>query len=155
MQLNKYFDTNIEKFDLDFLQIYSMYDRFLGKFGSDAKILEIGPGNGGFGYYLQKKWNLKPKNVHMIDISESVVNNLRQHAFTKGYTIIHEDVVKFLQKNGEKYDLIIMRHVLEHFEKKDINPLIPLLEKSLDSDGKIFVEVPNLANNSIGQYMAF
>ncbi|HRI36185.1 MAG TPA: hypothetical protein PK765_03855 [bacterium] len=48
-----------------------------------------------------------------------------------------------------------MRHVLEHFEKKTIDRLLPLVESRLSSGGRLLVEVPNLANTLFGSYMAY
>lgn len=43
-----------------------------------------------------------------------------------------------------QYDTIILRHVLEHFPKDQIEQLIALIESKLSLGGKCFIEVPNL-----------
>ena len=91
----------------------------------------------------------------MLDISESVIQNLQKDEHTADFNIVLSDAFTYLEQSHEHYDLVILRHVLEHFEKKEINKLIPLLESHLQDSGKILVEVPNMANAFFGNYMAF
>lgn len=147
MQIDKYFDTNLNTFDLDFIQMYKQYDKFIiWKLNKDSIILEIWPWNWGFTFYLQNKYNLDSKNINLIDISKSVIENLENNIYTKKYNLILWDVINFLENTNIKFDLIIMRHVLEHFEKKDINKVVPLLERNLNNNWICLIEVPNIAN---------
>ncbi len=81
--------------------------------------------------YILKKKNLSFSNFELVDISESVVNNLQKNPMTKNFTVHLVDSIQRIKDKKETYDLIVMKHVLEHMEKKYINELIPLLVQSL------------------------
>lgn len=53
------------------------------------------------------------------------------------------DIVEFLRKNSYKYDLICLFDVLEHFSIEDIVRILTLCYNTLDSGGKIIIQVPN------------
>lgn len=152
MDLNKYGETNIVGKDFTSLPQHeykklSMYTGFLGEgLQKDAKVLEIGSGNGSFLYFLESYYKLDPKNLSTVDISKSVVDSLNTNAITKRYNNSLSDNIEYLSRQTEKYDLIVIRHVLEHMEKPYLAKLIPLLMESLNKGGKILIEVPNVIN---------
>ena len=53
-----------------------------------------------------------------------------------------------------QYDLIIMSHVLEHFQKEKIIPLLIEIKKKLSANGSLVVVVPN-AQSATGCYWAY
>ena len=82
------------------------------------------------------------RNIEGIDLSEDAVD------FSKKYTglstIYKADLFEYLPKNKEKYDLIIMKAVLEHIPKKDILKTIKLIHSSLKKGGIALIAVPNM-----------
>ena len=47
-----------------------------------------------------------------------------------------------LERFEEKFDLIIMRHLIEHIQYP--NEMLDFLHESLDDDGKMYIEIPDL-----------
>jgi len=71
-------------------------------------------------------------NIHLLDISSSTIELLKKQTETQSFQIHLKDSIEFLsEKKVDKYDLIVMRHVLEHMDKEYISKLIPLLVENL------------------------
>ena len=98
----------------------------------NRELLEIG---GGFSYFSQKmiseKWN-----VTEIEPSKNLINNSNE---IDGYQSRNCTIEDF--ETSQKYDLICLRHVLEHLLEPKI--ILKKLKKILNNNGKIFIEVPN------------
>jgi len=54
------------------------------------------------------------------------------------------DVMDYLSLIENKFDLIIMKAVLEHIERNEVPRLLSLLHKSLRPGGQIIITVPNM-----------
>ncbi len=109
---------------LDFIKPY---------IGSDASLLEIGPGNGAFLYWASK---------HFTQV-KGVEPSLDFVAKMKGYEIeVLNGTVESFDPGPEKYTVICMFHVLEHFY--DVNRAIRKIKSLLDKDGYIVLEIPNI-----------
>lgn len=97
-------------------------------------ILEFGSG------YAQLSRSLPVKGkLIAIDYSKNAVNFLRKlniEAYQGG--------IKILGKINKKFDLIILSHVVEHFQ--DFNKELKEILKYLKDDGLVYIEVPNLDN---------
>ena len=66
------------------------------------------------------------------------------HQFTK--LALRYGGAKEAIKDGDQFDLIILRHVFEHM--LDPQAEIPLLNKLLKSNGALFIEVPGIFNSN-------
>ena len=105
----------------------------------NKKVLEIGCGFGTSIKYLYKKG---------IDVEGIEIDS-------KNVKLINSEIKKKTIKTGnyeemnvnKKYDIIILRHVFEHFY--DINTVISNLEKNLNKGGILFLNVPNAGNSKI------
>lgn len=60
----------------------------------------------------------------------------------------------FYDKNADKFDYIIMSHVLEHIPKNEIINLLISIRKLLKYNGHLIVMVPNAQSNT-GCYWAY
>jgi SAM-dependent methyltransferase len=102
-------------------------------------ILDIGSGSGLTLDFFKLKY---PKsNFYAIEPSDTAVAMLEK----KGIETISRDVDDNWHKSVQKkFDLIIMRHVLEHFS----NPVAALkkIESTLTDDGILYIAVPNCSN---------
>jgi len=100
------------------------------KTGSKINICEVGAGHGDI------ITSFKGANLFAIEPSENCRNNLRQ----KGITVIGKSI-NSINKNI-KFDIILMRHVLEHiyYPKKLLDDIIFLLS----DNGIFYIAVPNI-----------
>lgn len=157
MNLDSYWDTNCGVFDGVIasreLTIYKKYLKYIAPLHTDAKVLEIGPWSWSFLLFFKNTFHLSDKNIHTTDLSKSVFESLQKNPVTQHFNNNYGDSIELLKKSHVKYDLIIMKHVLEHMKKEYISDLIPLLVHSLNEGGQILVEVPNIMNYPFGYYM--
>ena len=137
---SKDFKIESEKRYLPSNQIFKMLNPIMKKNGFN-KVIEFGCGGG---------WNLLPfqkENYDIIgyDYSEGLIQlgktkyglNLKQGSFND-------------LKDGEKYDVLILNHVIEHFT--DIENNLRQLKKIIKKNGIIYVGIPNIDLISRGQF---
>ncbi len=130
----KYFDEQVittERYVVPFLQEFIKID-------STITVLEIGCGEGG---------NLKPFlnlgcSVTGVDLAEGKIENgkkyFEDHPQKENVKLLAEDI--YDSKNLTKYDLIIMRDVIEHIH--DQNRFMNYVKKYLKPNGKFFLAFP-------------
>jgi 2-polyprenyl-3-methyl-5-hydroxy-6-metoxy-1,4-benzoquinol methylase len=103
---------------------------------ANAKILDVGCGNGVISRHLGRYGF----NVTGIDVSEKAIEiakSLNTYSNVKFMTKSAEQLVA----EGVQYDAIICSEVLEHLSNPDA--LLDVLNKSLSTDGKLIITVPN------------
>lgn len=111
-----------------------------------AHILDIGCGNGNILCALKKRGY---QHLQGIDLDEDVVKLVRKH----GVACEKIDVIDY--KTNEKFDFIMMNHVMEHLPKKEVIPLLSYIRRNLlNQNGKIVIRVPN-AQSYTGCYWAY
>lgn len=103
-------------------------------------ILEIGCS---VGYTLNsiKRLN-KFKNIEGVDISDPAVKMAKKYTGIKSIHCI--DVFDFLTINNLKYDVIIMKAVLEHIPKEKTGTILALIYNALKPNGLALISVPNM-----------
>lgn len=131
-----YGETSIEKIKRQF----PVYEYYFGKhlpINKNASVIDLGCGSGEFVHWLQNKGY---KNTSGIDVSKELVE------IGKGLgiqNILCDDIFNYLEINNSKFDLMILRDVLEHFDKEETYKLVTLLSNSLNENGLIILQVPN------------
>ncbi len=105
----------------------------------DSKILEIGCGRG---MLCKSFYDSGYKNITGIDLSEGDID-IAKKTFVE-INFISGDADIFLETTSDKYDLVILKAVLEHVEKKNIGPMLKSISKNLADQGKIIIDVPNM-----------
>ena len=145
---NKYFSfspleyrTLCDEFDLN-------YAPFLPQ-EKTARILELGCGPGFLLYFLDHKGF---PNYVGIDYSQEQVDLAKANC--KG-DVVQGDFLEYLKTTKELFDLILARHVLEHFTKEEIFEIIDLMRAHLKPQGKLIVEVPNASSPIYGSYTRY
>ena len=116
----------------------------------DARILEIGCG---FGNCLSLLMVNGYGNVVGVDISDEAI----EKCLEKGLMVSKISDLTELGSYSEKdrYDLILMIHVLEHFQKERIIDTLKYIKKELlKKSGSLYIVVPNAQSNT-GSYWAY
>ncbi|EKE29331.1 MAG: hypothetical protein ACD_2C00189G0015 [uncultured bacterium (gcode 4)] len=151
MNIDKYSQYNI--YSTEFGKVWLLYGdliKFLPNLKESSKILEIWPWDWSFSFFISKYYWIDKKNFDLIDKSKSVLEKLNTNDLTMGFNNHLTEALDFLNSNEQKYDLIIMRNIIEHMDKDYISSLVNPILNSLKSWGKIFIETPNLLNFKIG-----
>jgi SAM-dependent methyltransferase len=115
----------------------------------ESKILDIGCG---FGQILLALKKIGYTSLKGIDIDDEAIN----YCLRKGFNVEKiTDLIEFSMKSNERYDFIIMNHVLEHLEKgRIIETLVSIENNLLSTNGLLFIAVPNAQSNT-GCYWAY
>ncbi len=121
----------------------SQFNKFLKRksnLNKNSKILDIGCGRANIISALQKKYKFKNKPVG-IDI---IANN----DVKKNIEFKRIDALKYL-KRQDKYDLILIKQTIHFFSKTNLNLLLNLAKKRLNTKGKILIFSLKTKNNKI------
>ncbi|MBP1650977.1 MAG: class SAM-dependent methyltransferase [Bacteroidetes bacterium] len=125
------YDRIADRKRLDFIS-----DSLKGKVKADARVLDVGCGNGVISRHLGKLGF----NVLGIDVSEQTIARARA---LNTLPNVWFDVISAekLVAQGDTFDAIICSEVLEHLQ--DPSSLLKVLYQSLKQDGVLIVTVPN------------
>lgn len=142
--MKEVFDTYIENtFDgtaqaaFKFKQFEFNYRGFFPR-DKKARLLDIGVGRGEM---LSCMGNWGYSNYLGVDISPSTVRLCKKLGLP---CELVENTAGWLDRQSEKFALVTLLDVLEHFEKKDVIPFLKSLKASLAPGGIIIIQVPNL-----------
>lgn len=132
------FYSQMSKYDMDYNSID--INRFKGQallieriFPHKKKaVLDVGSGGGGLLVALK---NIGYTNLSAVDPSVQCVNAIKE----KGINAFESNL--FDLRMDEKFDLILLSHVMEHVV--NLNNAIDRLKKVLNPSGMIYIEVPN------------
>jgi 2-polyprenyl-3-methyl-5-hydroxy-6-metoxy-1,4-benzoquinol methylase len=119
---------------------FPVWKKYYGRFLPDdraAHVLELGCGDGGFVHYLRSTGY---KNSHGIDRSPEQIK-AAEGLGIKGVECA--DIVDFLRDKKDRYDAIVARDVLEHFNKDEVMDLLGLIFSSLKPGGVLLIQTPN------------
>lgn len=105
---------------------------------TDKSVLEIGCSYGG----ILDSFRSNGSQVKGIDLRENAV----AYGLTKGLDLQVADAGSFNDVEN-KYDIVILRHVLEHIYS--YQNLLAVIKKILKQDGVLYIEVPGINNQSV------
>lgn len=94
-------------------------------------VLELG---GGKGEFLELCEKIGAKKIVSIDLEPG-------HPKVKKY-----EIIKYLKKTKEKFDVIFARHILEHFTPQNVLLIMKHAFRILRKNGLFIIIVPNLKN---------
>lgn len=105
--------------------------------GRTVKIVDLGCGPGHLLYCLQTEGY---KNVMGVDISPQQLE-----AATKAgvLNLVNEDVIAFLEKKREKFDVIISMSMIEHLTKNESLEFLDHVFSALNPGGVLILRTPN------------
>jgi len=113
----------------------------------NAHIIDAGCGNGSLVYWLQKRGYV---HAYGVDRNDEQIAKGRSLGIAN---LEAADLVSFLESRSKTYDVIFLRDVLEHFEKKDVLSLLRLCRTALRPGGRLVIQVPNGASPFVGRVL--
>lgn len=130
-----YGEENIESIKASYKTWKWYYSSILPE-NKSAKIVDMGCGSGGFMYWLR---SLGYSDVTGVDLS---LENCEQATHLGIDGIVNSDIMQFLAGN-RRYDVVIMRDVLEHLNKNEILAALSAVHQALNPGGMLILQVPN------------
>jgi len=121
--------TTLGKYRYQYLPI-------LKQFNKDVRILELGCGRG---IFLEFLINNGYKNVFGIDVSKEQIDIAK----VQNLNAEEIDVLEYLKRNNEKFDLIFAIDLIEHFHKDELIPLFEGIYNKLKNGGAFVFHTPN------------
>ena len=121
----------------------SQFNKFLKRksnLNKNSKILDIGCGRANIISALQQKYKFRNKPIG-IDIVEN-------KGVKKNIIFKRVEALKYLKKQ-EKYDLILIKQTIHFFSKTNLNRLLNLAKKRLNTKGRILIFSLKTKNNKI------
>ena len=121
----------------------SQFNKFLKRksnLNKNSKILDIGCGRANIISALQQKYKFRNKPIGIDIVGNTGVK--------KNIIFKRVDALKYLNKQ-EKYDLILIKQTIHFFSKTNLNRLLNLAKKRLNTKGKILIFSLKTKNNKI------
>lgn len=109
--------------------------KLLSTFDKDIKILDVGCG---YGRKITLLQSLGYKNILGVEKNEIVVDKVK----SIGLKVVTLD--EFERLDNHDYDLIIMSHIIEHFDYEALKYFMEYYLKLLKKDGYLFISTPML-----------
>lgn len=104
----------------------------------DAKILEIGCGNGSLIRAAQKNGYTQMTGI---DLSEQQIEKARLFGMDQTFCV---DAKTYLKDKKETFDAILAIDVIEHFTKDELMDMLALIQSSLRPGGMVMFRTPNM-----------
>jgi len=106
-----------------------------------ARILEIGPGHGEMLEFLARAGFA---DLCALDNDATLIDALRQRGAKAALHV--GDATQFLNARPGEFQCVVAMHVLEHFDAAAGQALVRACFQGLAPAGRLFIEVPNMAN---------
>jgi len=122
----------------------NIFGRFLPQ-DKQAKIADLGCGDGKIVWWLQE---IGFENAVGVDVSAEQVETASRLGVKN---ISHTDLKVFLKNKTNYYDMLILRDVIEHFNKKEILDVLEVCRDALRDRGSLIIQVPNAESPFFGR----
>lgn len=141
---NLYGETTVQKIIAQF-PVYEYYFSKLLPVDKNISVIDLGCGSGDFVYWLNSKGF---KDTIGIDISNELIDIGKSLGISN---ILCNDIFNYLENQKSKFDVMILRDVLEHFDKDETYKLVALLYNNLKNNGIVILQVPNGQSPFVGR----
>jgi 2-polyprenyl-3-methyl-5-hydroxy-6-metoxy-1,4-benzoquinol methylase len=135
--LDDAFDQKLKWFKLYFSKFYQK--TFKEYNPNNTKVLDLGCNRG---YLLKVIKDQGYDNIVGIDLSPGDLEHARK--LDLNCELLNIDAFDFLASNQSKFDIIVIKAVLEHISKDKIEELLNLMHNSLKIGGSLIIDVPNM-----------
>ena len=103
----------------------------------NIKILDIGCGHG---LYMNSLKNIGYENILGVDINKEAIEYCKERDLN---VELIENIENFSKNNKQKFDFIILTHVIEHIKKDEIIENLKYIKELLDKNGILYITTPN------------
>jgi 2-polyprenyl-3-methyl-5-hydroxy-6-metoxy-1,4-benzoquinol methylase len=108
----------------------------------DSKILDYGCG---FGQIIEALKKEGFANLYGVDIEKNAID----YCLNKYLNVKEIDLINHTNPFNERFDIIMLLHVIEHIPKHEIIDTLSFIKKDfLAKDGKLLIAVPNAQSNT-------
>lgn len=124
------------------------WQRYFGRFlpaDREAAVIDVGCGRGSLVWWLQ---HLGYRSAEGIDISAELIETARALGVRQ---VQQADVREYLRGRTAFYDVVFLRDVIEHFERREILEIMTLVRESLKPAGMVVLQVPNAESPFFGR----
>lgn len=104
----------------------------------NLKILDLGCGAG---FFLKVLEDEGCRDIYGVEIDAPQF--MEASKILKYAKLFNKDIMQFVAKTTEKFDVIFMLDVLEHIGKEEIIPLLMMINKILNDKGILILRTPN------------
>lgn len=108
-------------------------------------ILDGGCGDGAVMWWLRRAGYVHVEGVEVGDDQVAIARGLDVGPVHAG------DLIPFLERQPARYGVVILRNVLEHFEKADVLALLRAAHGAIAPGGRIVLQVPNAESPFFGR----
>ncbi|HWP02623.1 MAG TPA: class I SAM-dependent methyltransferase [Gemmatimonadaceae bacterium] len=102
-----------------------------------ARILDVGSGDGALLWWLQQIGYINAAGVEVSGEQTAIAASLGVR------NLSNDPLERFLAKQTENWDVVVLRNVLEHFTKTEILAILELVHNALRPGGRVIIQVPN------------
>ncbi len=136
-----YLDSSLQSRLVWFSRYFdSYYRQYLDESDKpNLRILEIGCGEG----WLLSILSDRGFN-HLTGVDMSPEDIQKGHTRWPLLDLICADAMEFLREKSSKFDVILLKAVLEHVSKTSVMPFLELIDGALSPKGVVIIDVPNM-----------
>jgi 2-polyprenyl-3-methyl-5-hydroxy-6-metoxy-1,4-benzoquinol methylase len=125
--------------------VFEQYWRKLLPQDKEARIIDVGCGTGNFLWWLQQQGYFLSEGIDLSPEQVAIANDLGVRNVLQG------DLHSILRERQGCYAVIILRDVIEHFDKVEVIEALEICRAALLPGGRIVLQVPNAQSPFFGR----